>query len=360
MNNKWAVSILVLVIILGGYVVLQKQHVSRVSRQIKIGIVSPLSGDFAFYGESTRAGALLAQRDLGAQGMEVQLFIEDGETSPAKSLSAAQKLVEVNDVRAIYSDLNPEAVAISSYLKGKNILHVYDAASVSPLRDNPLTYKSYLDFVTGCRQAAQYLKDTGTTSVGVLQANVEFAQLCTQGIREVFDDNTFVETYDLGTTDFKTPLLKLRRHRIASIFNVSFPAETFASLKDVRAAGMREPFVATYDSISPDMIAQQPALLEGVVAFGLPPVSQDFMTKMQTELPQQKVSAYSVAALSYIHIKHMAAAIATCNGNAACMQQSMDNAKPEALIGFGGFDNHVARFSMPLRVFHDGAFVDIQ
>ena len=359
--NKWLVGLVILIVVIGGYFVWSSQKTAPSTTQtIKIGLVSALSGDFAFYGESTRAGVLLAQKDLADEGINIEIIAEDGQFDTVKSLSAAQKLVNIDGVQAIYSDFNPEAIAISSFIKGKNILHVYDAAPVSPLQDNPLVYKSYIDFMTGCRNVAQYLKDKGIKTVGILSINIEAGDLCTEGVKDIYGDTTFVEKYNPDTMDFRTQLLKLKQNNVQAVFNVALPSATISSLKDMRTLKMSITFVASSDSISPDIISQNSTLLEGVVAFGLVPASDDFIQKLKQELPNQNVGYYPAAALAYIHTKQMALALKSCNSDTTCMQNEMDNTPSENAIGFGGFKNHVAEFALPIQEFRNGKFETVQ
>jgi len=357
--NRYIIILAILIVVFLGWVYYEKESSTNKS-SIKVGLVSALSGDFAFYGESTRAGILLAQKDLQDLGVKIEVIAEDGQFDAAKSLSAAQKLVNVDKVRAIYSDFNPEAITISSFIKGKNILHVYDAAPVSPLKDNPLVYKSYIDYVTGCRSVAEYLKNKGIERVGVLSINLEAGDLCTEGVKNVFGDKAFVEKYNPDITDFRTQLLKLSQNRIEAVFNIALPATTISSLKNMRTLRINVPFVVSSDSISPDIISQNSALLEGVVAFGLTPASDDFVRKLKEELPNESVGYYPAAALAYIHVKQMALALKSCNEDESCVQNKMDNAQPDNVIGFGGFKDHIAQFALPIQEFHDGRFVTVE
>lgn len=357
--NKWIVGIVVLiVIIVGGWLIWKES--SEDDQLIKIGVVSALTGDFAFYGESALAGVELAQKELEAEGMKIRIIAEDGQFDSVKSLSAAQKLVNVDKVHAIYSDFNPEAITISSFIKGKNILHVYDAAPVSPLKDNPLVYKSYIDFVTGCQNVAQYLRDKGIMSVGVLNINIEAGDLCTEGVKKVYGDRTFVEKYNPEETDFRTQLLKLSQNHVEAVFNVALPSATISSLKNMRTLKMDVPFVASSDSISPDIISKNSAILEGVVAFGLVPASDAFVEKLKQAFPNENISYYPAAALAYIHTKQIVSALGSCEENASCLQNRMDRASPESVIGFGGFKDHVAEFELPIQEFHAGEFVNVR
>jgi ABC-type branched-subunit amino acid transport system substrate-binding protein len=352
-------AVIVVLLIIGVAVLTKKSESPASGKTIKIGLVSPLSGNYAFYGESSRAGAELALNDLTANGIKAQLFVEDGQDTPAIALNAAQKLVNADDVQAIYSDLAPAAISISAFLKDKNILHVYDAAPVSPLADSPLIYKSYLDFVNSCKEVAQQLKNKGIPSVGILEANIEFGSLCTQGIKAIYADNTvYVQKYNLGVTDFRVALLKLSQNNIGAVINVSFPSETIASLKNMRALNMKVPFVANSDSISPDMITNEQQLLEGVVSFGLPPASDAFVQKLKAKFPHVTVSVPAAAALAYIHITQMAHSIKKCDTDTSCLVQQMNGAQEESVLKFLGFVDRIAQFNIKIQEFHNGKWIE--
>ena len=349
----WTVGVVAIVAIL---IAISLPGKKQTIQPLNIGVVTALTGDFAFYGESTRVGVELAQKDLRKEGINAQFIFEDGQTDATKALNAAQKLVDVDGVSGIYSEFTPGAIAISSFVKGKNVLHVYDASPVSPLVSNPLVYKTYIDYIAGCRMVAEYLKRKGVKSVGVLQANAEFGELCAQGVRSVFGPSVFAETYNIGTTDFRTPLLKLRQHNVEVVFNPSFPTETITSIKEIRELGLKIPFVAESDAFSSDTLAENSGSLGGVITFGLPHSSPEFERHLKEELPDQKIGYIDAAALGYIHARQIARALSQCDDDVSCVQNKMDNAASESIIGFGGFQNHVAQFTMPIQEFRNGRF----
>lgn len=357
--RKWAfVAAIVIIAAIVVFYWREKQPPQGSGQVYNIGVVSPLTGSFAFYGESTSAGARLAALELESEGIKVNIISEDGQTDPVKSLNAAQKLVNVDGARAIYSDLNPAAIAISSFLKGKDILHVYDAAPISPLEDNPLVFKTYIDFTAGCKEIALYLKNKGINTAGMLKPNFEAGELCLEGAREVFGEKLFVEEYNLGTSDFRTHIIKLRQHDIGALINISFPDETLSSLKNLRELRSNAVFAASSDSISPDTLSANQGLFEGVVAFGLAAPSDDFVQRLKNKLPQANISYYPSAALAYIHVKQMARSLASCqNADTECIKMKMNSSKPDDVIGFGGFDRRIAKFDMPIKVIRSGEFI---
>jgi branched-chain amino acid transport system substrate-binding protein len=354
-NISLVVAVLLIVLAIG---VLSPNNAPETN--IKIGIVTPLTGATAYWGESTSLGASLASTDLAKEGIKTQFIIEDSQLDPKVALNAAQKLVNVDKVHAIYSEFNPAAITVASFLKDKNILHVYDAAAISPLEGNINTYKSYLDYETSCKKVAELMKSRGMERVGVLKLNLEFGDLCLKGIKSVYGDKAFVEEYNAGENDFRSPLSKLKAKNIKVLFNVSFQTETFASLKQAKELKMDAIFSGLSEVVSPDLIKDYSKTLEGSVMFGLPVVSEDFVTRIKKEFPDKTIGNYQALALAYIHLKQIAHALNKCGEDLVCTRKEMGSSKPESSAGFAGFKNHVASFNTLIQEWRSGKFVDIQ
>jgi ABC-type branched-subunit amino acid transport system substrate-binding protein len=319
---------------------------------IKIGIVTPLTGPAGYWGQSSLEGIELAQQDLKSKKLNVKFIVEDGKLDTQQSLSAAQKLVNVDGVDAIYAEYTPAAMAISSFLQDKNILFLYDAAIESPLETSDNYYKTYIDYKANCKKAATRLKDEGVTSIGLLKMNLEFAELCKQGLEEVYPDLQ-VESYNPGEKDFRTMLNKMKD--VEAVFNPAFPGEVQASLKQIKELGMDMKFVTNYDSLQGDFINKNPGVLENVYIFGFPEVSQEFLRRIDSE-----IAAPEAAAVAYIHLKQMTEAVNACNDDLECVKQEMNNAKASDIVGFEGFENRIAIFEMPIKKWEGNSFVRLK
>ena len=102
---------------------------ASVSEPIKIGVIAPLSGPVADYGEEIRQGVLAA---TGTS--TVQLLFEDDKCDPKEAVSTFQKLTEFNKIKFIIGPAcgSPQE-AIVPLLKDKNVLTIVPAAASSAL-----------------------------------------------------------------------------------------------------------------------------------------------------------------------------------------------------------------------------------
>jgi branched-chain amino acid transport system substrate-binding protein len=314
---------------------------------IKIGIITDLTGPAAYWGESTRVGAELAAQDLKKEGYDVQLIYEDYQPDASKALTSAQKLVNVDNVDAIYAEFNPAAISVASFVKDKNILFVYDAAVTSPLKDSLLAYKTYLDYKEGCRQISKKFKEKGISKIGVLKVNLEFGELCLDGVREVYGEQAYFESYNLGDQDFKTQLLKLNNNGVGAVINVGFEGDTLNTLKTIKEQGLNIKYGTVDDTITKQVTDLYNNELNGSWSFGFAQVSPEFSQRIS----ENKLSTEYGAAITYTHIKPMVKAAVDCNKDKNCIIKNMDESKADNTIGFNGFSEHIANLDMQIKTY---------
>jgi len=95
-----AVAGIVLIIACVIVVVIGRQGVTT-KDEIHVGVILPLTGQYASLGESDRNAMLLAQKELGASGADVKLYFEDDAYDAKTAVSAYQKLKSLNHIDAV-------------------------------------------------------------------------------------------------------------------------------------------------------------------------------------------------------------------------------------------------------------------
>ena len=93
---------------------------------VKIGVLYPMSGDGAFFGDSAKKAAGLFFKEFDAKNAKYRYDIvwEDSQSSPAKAVMAARKLIDYDKVDVIYDMLSGVAVAVSPITNEKKVLHL--------------------------------------------------------------------------------------------------------------------------------------------------------------------------------------------------------------------------------------------
>lgn len=353
-EKKWlwpTTIVVVLIVVIGGLAWWNnnKSQKSANGSEVKVGIVTDLSGGAAYWGESTRVGATLAQKELNADGYNVNLVFEDYQLDAAKALTSTQKLVNVDNVDAVYAEFNPAAISAGSFLKGKDKIYLYDAAVTSPLTGNNNAFKTYLDYQAGCQAVAKKFQDQGITKVGSLKVNLEFGELCQKGIAAVYGADSIVsESYNLGDADFKTQVTKMKSAGVGAIINTGFEGDTLTTFKAMKELKLNVPYGTVDDTITDTVKQTYPDQLKGTWSFGFPSVNLDFSTKLKTAASTKLGTEYG-AALAYTHVKQIVKALDSCKKDLACATDKISQSGKDNTIGFNGFVDHVADLDMTVK-----------
>jgi ABC-type branched-subunit amino acid transport system substrate-binding protein len=107
---------------------------SAPAAEIKIGTLLSHTGPLKEFGPNLQNGVVLAAKQMGAAGFEIQLIHEDSETSAIPATNAAKKLVEVDKVVAIIGALaSGVTVPVAESVTSPNNVIMMSPASTSPL-----------------------------------------------------------------------------------------------------------------------------------------------------------------------------------------------------------------------------------
>ncbi|OIO25833.1 hypothetical protein AUJ14_03345 [Candidatus Micrarchaeota archaeon CG1_02_55_22] len=311
---------------------------------VKIGVVTDFTGPAASWGESTRMGAELAVAELEGNGMPVELVFEDYKLESRLAVTSVQKLVEVDGVDALYVEFNPGSLAVAPAMADSRIISMFDAAAESPIDYSQLSFKTYLDYRAGCRQLAQHFKADGVKSVGVLKANIEFGELCLQGVREIYPDAP-VQSYDLGEADFSTPLARLLASGTGAVVQVGFESDALNSLRVIREKNLALRYGSSDDVVTQRVREEYASELKGGWLFGFASVSPEFKQEIWAKYGREPFNYYG-AALAYTHVKQIARALYACGREVECAVEKLSESPADATIGFKRFEGRAAVFDI--------------
>jgi branched-chain amino acid transport system substrate-binding protein len=104
MKNKIIIGVVVIVVIAFGIIAFQKNNTSNTD-VVKVGVVLPLSGDYAVIGESVKNAMIMSLNDLENKNLE--LVFEDDQNDSAKALSAYNKLQSFDNIDIVVGLVSP-------------------------------------------------------------------------------------------------------------------------------------------------------------------------------------------------------------------------------------------------------------
>jgi branched-chain amino acid transport system substrate-binding protein len=219
----------------------------QTERTLTIGAILPLSGPAAVWGLSTQEGMLLAQEELAAQGKNITIIYEDSQGKPAEGVTAYNKVKENSDVIfTVLSRVTVPILPLSHADKKPLIMTVVSAKDVTLKSKYAFRFyaneRGYADphFAAITREeypslAVVYVND----EYGISVATVVREEATKRGIHIVAD-----ESFDPGTTDFKTTLLKVKDAQPSGVVVIgATPTDTVGVLKQFREFHINATFI---------------------------------------------------------------------------------------------------------------------
>lgn len=219
---------------------------------IQVGWMGPLTGDVANIGTAMRDAVELAVKELNAEGgidgRDVNVLYEDGKCDAKQANTAANKLLNVDNVVALLGGVcSGESLAAAPLVNEKQRVMI-SAASTAPDLSEAGDYFFRVvpsDAYQG-RFAAQYAQETlGHQKVAVLHALTDY----TQGIADVFaqafeelgGEVVVKDTFIQGSKDLRTQLTKVKNSDAEFVYFVAYTESAIVGLRQMQELGLDLP-----------------------------------------------------------------------------------------------------------------------
>jgi ABC-type branched-subunit amino acid transport system substrate-binding protein len=322
----------------------QSSYAAPTAFPIKIGFLTDLSGKAAYLGQHARIGAELAAEDINRDGQKLELVFGDHGMDPARAVTEAQKLLNVDKVGALYSTFSGTSRAAAPIARSAGKLFVYAAAAVSPIRDNPVAFKSYLDYESGCQSLASGWKASGVQSVGIMRAESEFGELCERGVIKIFPD-ALIQAYKLGE-EVNTQVLTFKGRKVEGIFNAGLEGDMSNMLKALERIDFHPRVGANEDVFTEKIRTEFPKFVPQIMMFGMPQPDPAFVAQAKSMEKNHEVRSFDSAGMAYLHIRQMYNSLEVCASKGIeCEIESLKKSPADGRFGFEGWsDSRQARY----------------
>jgi len=210
--------VVVLVVLVAGYVFNSNQQGAQTNEPYKIGYIGPMTGGVAILGEEAAKSIQIAVDEAnangGINGRQIKFIVEDDQYDTAKSISAYEKLVNSDGVDTIVMSTYGGVMALAERAKNDNVMIVDSLDCDQALANLPENIFCIAKETNDLADViADYATEQGYKNIGILHSTVDnFMQsVSDEFVVRVGDKASVqVESYQPGTTDFKTSLLKFK------------------------------------------------------------------------------------------------------------------------------------------------------
>ncbi len=213
--------------------------------KIKIGVMVPLTGDAASYGESVKKGVELAKKQFKAENVE--LVYEDSKCDGTQSVSSINKLISIDKVVAIIGELCSDATLPAAPIAEQNKVVMISPASTAPnlTQAGDYIFRTVPSDASQGTFGAKLVAAKEYKKLAVLYVNNDYGVGFNDVLKKEFPkmgvDTEVVasEAVEKQAVDVKAQLTKIKGSKPDALYIISNSPETaVAALKQAKELGL--------------------------------------------------------------------------------------------------------------------------
>ncbi|MCF7865493.1 MAG: ABC transporter substrate-binding protein [Candidatus Pacebacteria bacterium] len=263
---------------------------------IKIGVVEPLTGGAAPYGEAGKNGFAIAVDEInkigGINGRQIEAVYEDSKCSGKDALNAAQKLINTDGVQYIVGAMcSSEVLAILPLTEQKPVIFLGQGTSPDITGKGKYFFRTFPSDALSGRALAEYLVPK-YKKVATITEKTDYAvaleKTFIQSVRDLGGEVIALETFNGDMKDFKTILTKIKLTNPEVLFiNPQVGSAGALIAKQARDMGIKAQFVEFF--MTGDEFVKANSAVNGAVILDVPslnsnrPQSARFVTNYKAQ-----------------------------------------------------------------------------
>lgn len=283
-------------------------------KEIRIGAILPLTGDYAMYGKYDLQGIELALEDAMNKGTipkgGIKLFVEDGQTDPAKGTAAFLKLVNANNVSAVIAVTSGVVLAIKPIANQKKVVLINASAISTEIEDADDYCFSVIPSaeVEGSFLAEFAFKKLDKRNAGILyrndQSGISFKNIFARCFTKLGGKVVYEEPHMPEERDFRTCITKISDVKeIDVLFMASFGPEVALYLRQAKELGISKQVLTYTPFYSPKVLEIGGTAVNGVF-FTVPNFDPNSSEPIIEELKRKVLEKYNQPEVNYYIASH--------------------------------------------------------
>ncbi|HYR37004.1 MAG TPA: ABC transporter substrate-binding protein [Burkholderiales bacterium] len=243
---------------------------------VRIGIIVDRIGFAKAWSEPISQGAVYAVKELNAKGgilgKKVELLVEDDQSKPDLSATAARKLSEAGADFILSLTHTVAALQAQTVTVETKTPHLAPSLTVDTLTtqvNNPNFWQTGPLASTQIATLLSYARHKNYKRVALLSDNSAISQATAKAFKAEFDKTGIEvvteETLPAGSTSAEAQMQKVRAAKPDAIFLATLlTPENLLILKSYRQHGMKTPLVGNYNLAVPVYMTVGKGLLDGI------------------------------------------------------------------------------------------------
>jgi len=237
---------------------------------IRLGMVAPLSGDFAPNGQHIKRGIDLAMADLDRQGVATKLFMQDA-CLPAQERAAISKLVTTDRIQALVGSYCVIGMVASlSIIESARVISFQNSGATREILDGgDYIFTSAPRTSDEAEALAEFAyRQLQLRSAAILYLTTQWGEEYSGAFRRRFHELggriTASATNPIGVTDLRGEITKLRDGDPDGLLIVHLTSTLGSAIRQARQLGFKKQILTTGDSEEASVIESAGASAEGL------------------------------------------------------------------------------------------------
>ncbi len=267
---KIVIWVVVIVLVIWGFSSLGGgEKTSVLGETVKVGVILPLSGDFAIIGEELKKGVDLAVEQLQKKNVKISVVYEDDKFDPREAVTAANKLLSVDkiDFGALFSVEEARPI-VSIFNKNKvPLVSMWDSNEFLK-NSGPYIFSNGFSTEKAGEDMADFSFNTLNLKKVAIMSHVDaWSEIISKSFKDRFEKNggeiVYNDAVQVGTTDFRLLIQKMKAVNPDGIYFPLIPFDSVSFIQQVNQLGLRLPMM-TGDAFLQDVIDAVGGISEGI------------------------------------------------------------------------------------------------
>lgn len=218
---------------------------------VKIGVIIPLTGDYAEYGKNIKNALEICCEEFehSKNKYKYELIFEDDQAQPKIAISAMEKLVNTDKVKYVIGGFTSSSSVAISPIAEKNKVILFSPSSSTPKLsyNTPYFFRNWPSDEIQAKEYANYtFNQFKKSNVSTVYSISDYGMYANQTFSEHFNKlgGEIVGQYGYSpdNKDFKTIIAKLIKDKPDAVWLFGYYSEMGPFLKQARSLGLKTQF----------------------------------------------------------------------------------------------------------------------
>ncbi len=243
--------------------------------EVKIGILTPLTGDVASWGEMQKRATELALEKVnslgGVKGQKVKVVYEDDQATPKVGVNAFQKLTQVDKVPIVVgSPASNVTLAVAPIANQAKVVLLSSGSTATEVgKAGPYVFRIMPSDEVQSSIMADWTWELGYRKVAIIYEENAWGR----GLMDAFTKDfpakggtvVTIQAVDPGATDFRTQLAKIKTLESDAIYAPLYTRGAGLMTKQARELGLKQQILGADVYGTPELIEAGGTAVDGVL-----------------------------------------------------------------------------------------------